>query len=72
VFLANIDPLLQSDVLSQVKAPKFVMMDTMNLWIQMKKETIFQLIKKADLFVLNEKEAKLLTGDDMVYFLLDA
>ena len=62
VFLANIDPLLQRDVLSQVKSPKFVMLDTMNLWIQMKKDVILGLLKKADLFVLNEKEAKLLTG----------
>ncbi len=62
VFLANIDPLLQSDVLSQVKSPKFVMMDTMNLWIQLKKDVILQLLKKADLFVLNEKEAKMLTS----------
>ena len=62
VFLANIDPHLQIDVLSQVKSPKFVMMDTMNLWIQIKKETIYQLLKKVDLFVLNDKEARLLTG----------
>ncbi len=62
VFLANIDPVLQADVLHQVKAPKFVMMDTMNLWINIKKDAVNALLKKVDLFVLNENEAKLLTG----------
>jgi sugar/nucleoside kinase (ribokinase family) len=62
VLLANIDPLLQSDVLRQVKKPKFVMMDTMNLWIQIKKDKIFELLKNVQLFVVNEGEAKLLTG----------
>ncbi len=68
VFLANIDPTLQAEVLGQVKTPKFVMLDTMNLWIQLKKESLFQLLKKVDLFVLNEKEAKLLTGhSNLIY-----
>ena len=62
VFLANIEPAVQAEGLEQVKSPKFVMMDTMNLWIDIKKDAVLSLLKKVDLFVLNEKEARILTG----------
>lgn len=62
VFLANIAPELQLQVLEQVKAPKFVGMDTMNFWISIKKEKLLEVIRKVDLVLINEGEAKMLTG----------
>lgn len=62
VFLANIAPELQLQVLEQVKAPKFVGMDSMNLWLTIKKEKVIEVLKKVDLVLINEGEAKMLTG----------
>ncbi|MCD6459585.1 sugar kinase [bacterium] len=62
VFLANIDPDLQLNVLEQVKSPKFVACDTMNLWIDIKKNSLLNLLKKIDLLILNDGEAKMLSG----------
>lgn len=62
VFLANIAPELQLQVLEQVKSPKFVGMDTMNFWISIKKDTLLEVVKKVDLVLINEGEAKMLTG----------
>ena len=62
VFLANIDPDLQLEVLSQVRQPKLVACDTMNLWISTKKSSLLNLLKRVNLFVLNEGEARQLTG----------
>jgi len=58
VFLANIDPDIQWNVLEQVKKPKFVACDTMNFWIEGKPEALKRLLSKVDLFVLNEGEAR--------------
>ena len=58
VFLANIDPNIQWNVLEQVKKPKFVACDTMNFWIEGKPEALKRLLSKVDLFVLNEGEAR--------------
>ncbi|MEN0057532.1 MAG: PfkB family carbohydrate kinase [Bdellovibrio sp.] len=62
VFLANIAPELQLQVLEQVQAPKFVGMDTMNFWISIKKDKLIEVLKKVDLVLINEGEAKMLTG----------
>lgn len=62
VFLANIAPELQLQVLEQVKAPKFVGMDTMNFWISIKKDKLIEVLKKVNLVLINEGEAKMLTG----------
>lgn len=62
VFLANIAPELQLQVLEQVKSPKFVGMDTMNFWISIKKDKLLEVVKKVDLVLINEGEAKMLTG----------
>lgn len=62
VFLANIAPELQLQVLEQVKSPKFVGMDTMNFWISIKKEKLIEVLKKVNLVLINEGEAKMLTG----------
>ncbi|MBQ8843394.1 MAG: bifunctional hydroxymethylpyrimidine kinase/phosphomethylpyrimidine kinase [Elusimicrobiaceae bacterium] len=63
VFLANIDPELQLSVLKQVKNPKLVACDTMNYWISSRKEALLKVLKKTDLFFLNEAEARQLTGE---------
>lgn len=61
VFLANIDPTLQLEVLSQVEKPMFVGMDSMNFWINSKQEELKQVLKKVDIVFINETEAKMLT-----------
>ncbi|MBI5286645.1 MAG: sugar kinase [Deltaproteobacteria bacterium] len=58
LFLANIDPELQWDVLEQVESPRLVACDTMNFWIEGKPEALKRLLKRVDLFVLNEAEAR--------------
>lgn len=63
VFLANIDPALQLEVLTQVRRPKFVAADTMNLWINIKKEAVLEVLKRVDMMVLNDGEARQLTGE---------
>lgn len=63
VFLANIDPELQLSVLKQVKNPRLVACDTMNYWITSKKAALLKVLKKTDLFFLNEAEARQLTGE---------
>ena len=58
VFLANISPQLQMHVLSQVSKPKFVVADTMDLWINIAKDALLELLKKIDCLILNESEAR--------------
>lgn len=62
VFLANIAPELQLQVLEQVNKPQFVGMDSMNLWLTIKKPQVIEVLKKVDLVLINEGEAELLTG----------
>lgn len=62
IFLANIDPEIQKRVLSQMTRPKLVACDTMNYWIENKRKALIGLLKKVDIFLLNESEAKELTG----------
>ena len=61
VFLANIDPTLQLEVLAQVKNPLFVGMDSMNFWINSKQDELLNVLKKVDIVFMNETEAKMLT-----------
>jgi sugar/nucleoside kinase (ribokinase family) len=61
VFLANIDPRLQLDVLRQVDKPKLVACDTMNFWIESRRPDIMELIKHVDLITLNDGEVRQLT-----------
>ncbi|MFC1571283.1 PfkB family carbohydrate kinase [Candidatus Margulisiibacteriota bacterium] len=58
VFLANLDPSLQLKVLDQLEKPKFIAMDTMNFWIENKREVLHELIKRVDLVLLNDGEAR--------------
>jgi sugar/nucleoside kinase (ribokinase family) len=61
VFLANIDPRLQLDVLQQVERPKLVACDTMNFWIESRRPELLELLKHVDLVTLNDGEARQLT-----------
>ncbi|MCB0414494.1 MAG: sugar kinase [Bdellovibrionales bacterium] len=63
VFLANIDPPLQMKVLEQVNKPKFVALDTMNLWIDIKLDELKEAIGKVDCLLINEGEARALSGE---------
>lgn len=61
VLLANIAPALQAHVLDQITRPKFVVADTMDLWLNIALKDLLSLIKRVDAFVLNESEAHQLT-----------
>jgi sugar/nucleoside kinase (ribokinase family) len=61
VLLANIAPSLQSHVLDQMRRPKFVAADTMDLWLNIALKDLLKLLKRVDCFVLNESEAHQLT-----------
>ena len=63
VFLGNIDPELQINVLDQVRRPRFVACDTMNLWIDIKRDRLLDLLKRVDLLLVNDGEARQLSGD---------
>ncbi len=63
VFLANIDPELQLKVVEQVRNPKLVACDTMNFWIEGKPDALKRLLKKTDIFIINEGEAREFTGE---------
>ena len=60
IFLANTDPVLQMKVVEQLQQPTFIVMDTMNFWIQTKKDALLEVIKKVDVLLLNDSEARML------------
>jgi len=63
VLLANIAPSLQHHVLDQVKDPRFIIADTMDLWISIAREDLLSLLKRVNMLILNDGEARQLTGD---------
>jgi len=63
VFLGNIDPVLQLNVLEQISAPKLVVCDTMNYWIKAQKPDLLKLLKRVDILLVNDSEARELSGD---------
>jgi sugar/nucleoside kinase (ribokinase family) len=63
VLLANIAPDLQHHVLNQVSQARFVIADTMDLWINIAKEELVRLIARVDMLILNDGEARELTGE---------
>lgn len=63
VFLGNIDPELQAEVLRQVQAPRLVAADTMNFWISGKREALERVLAKVDLLLINEAEARQLADE---------
>jgi sugar/nucleoside kinase (ribokinase family) len=63
LFLGNIDPELQLGVLEQVERPELVACDTMNYWIRSKKTSLMQLLARVDVLMVNDSEARELSGD---------
>jgi sugar/nucleoside kinase (ribokinase family) len=63
VFLANIDPEIQLDVLRQVKRPRLVACDTMNYWISSKLDALKRTLREVDLLTINEAEIRQLAGE---------
>jgi sugar/nucleoside kinase (ribokinase family) len=63
VFLANIHPELQAAVLDQVEKPEFVVLDTMNLWIEGSREALVDTLRRVDVVLLNDEEVRMLTGE---------
>ncbi|MFQ6132790.1 MAG: PfkB family carbohydrate kinase [Armatimonadota bacterium] len=62
VFLANIDPELQLSVLEQVERPRLSMCDTMNFWIEGKRDELLEVLSRVDLGLMNDAEVRELTG----------
>jgi sugar/nucleoside kinase (ribokinase family) len=67
VFLGNIDPELQLGVLDQIHEPALVACDTMNYWIQGKRDQLMDLLQRIDVLLVNDAEARELSGDWNVY-----
>jgi sugar/nucleoside kinase (ribokinase family) len=63
VLLGNIDPVLQHDVLRQVRAPALVAADTMNLWIDIKRDELYRTLARVHTLMLNDEEARMLAGE---------
>jgi sugar/nucleoside kinase (ribokinase family) len=63
LFLGNIHPTLQLDVLEQVKKPRLVAMDTMNFWIEGEPGALLRVLERVDLLVINDEEARLLSKE---------
>jgi len=66
VFLANIDPELQASVVEQVKSPRLVACDTMNFWIEGKRDELIETFGMVDMVVINEGEVHELSGESNV------
>ena len=64
VLLANIAPSLQAHVLDQVKQPRFIIADTMDLWINIAKDDLLALLRRVDMLILNDGEARQFTGEN--------
>jgi len=67
VLLANIAPALQHHVLDQMRRRKFVVADTMDLWLKIARDDLLRLLRRVDALVLNDSEARDLVGDDNVF-----
>ncbi|MCU0650719.1 MAG: PfkB family carbohydrate kinase [Candidatus Omnitrophica bacterium] len=63
VFLANVDPDIQRSLLSRMNAPSLVALDSMNYWIQNKKQSLLKMLRRVDIYVANDQEARSLTGE---------
>lgn len=66
VFLANIDPDLQLEVLNQMRRPRLSLSDTMNYWIARKPDRVLEVLRRVDIALLNEEEARALAGETQV------
>lgn len=67
VFLANIDPVLQREVLGQLERPHLVLADTMNYWIETKRDELLKTLARVRILLINEEEARQLTGEALTH-----
>ena len=63
---AALDPVLQAEVLDQMERPGLVVLDTMNYWIASRREELLSVLRRVHVFLLNDEEARLLTGAENV------
>ncbi len=63
IFLANVDPDLQSRLLDCMHSPRLVGLDSMNYWIHNKRKSLLKMLKRVNIFVANDREARDLTGE---------
>ena len=63
LFLANNSPALQLSIIEQTTDPKLIVCDTMDFWINEEREALEALLARVDVLILNDSEARLLTGD---------
>lgn len=63
LFLGNIDPDLQMDILNQAENPRLVAMDTINLWIESKPEPLREVIKNVNVFFANDEEVRMISRE---------
>ncbi len=66
LFLGNIDPDLQRSVLEQMKRPRVVACDTMNYWINHKREALLRTLSLVDILIINDAEARQVTGESNI------
>jgi sugar/nucleoside kinase (ribokinase family) len=64
IFLANVDPELQMKLLDCIQSPRLVGLDSMNFWIHNKRKALLRVLKKVDIFVANDREARDLSGEN--------
>lgn len=64
VFLGNINPELQLDVMKQINSPKIIVFDTMNLWIKKSLENLLEVMRLADVILINSEEVRMLSGGE--------
>lgn len=63
IFLANVDPDIQEHLLAKMHSPKLVGLDSMNYWINTKRKELVKLLKRIDIYVANDQEARSLSGE---------
>ena len=66
IFLANVDPDIQEHLLTKIRSPKLVGLDSMNYWISNKRRELIKLLKRIDIYVANDQEAATLSGQDNI------
>jgi sugar/nucleoside kinase (ribokinase family) len=67
IFLANVDPDIQRHLLSHMRAPRLVGLDSMNYWIDHKRKSLVQLLGDVHIFVANDAEARSLSGETNLF-----